>query len=117
MELNIDLLLAHWPFCMVAAVLAVLGLVSERIFTHERAYRVPTKDFWFWMRETLPAHPIAIGMLLGAFMPDPEGHSWPRHFIVLYFGGAGAAGLAGWIYLKARQKTFPLPGESEPPPE
>ena len=116
MELSIDLVLAHWPFFIVAAVLAPCGLVADRVFTRERAYRTPVKDFWFWMRETLPIHPVIVGLLIGCAMPDPEGGHWRRGLIILYFGGAGVGGLAGWIYLRAKQKSIPLPGASTPPP-
>jgi hypothetical protein len=112
---NIELAIAHWPFVVVAAVLAVMGRVAESVFTRERAYRTPKKDFWFWMRETMPAHPIIVGLLLGCVMPDPEGGNWRRGLIIAYFGGAGAAGLAGWIYLRANAKTIPLPGQSGRP--
>ena len=120
-SLDVNLLLTHWPFVAVAAVLAVLGRVADRVFTREKAYvlangRVKShRPFWFWARESLPAHPIAIGLILGFVMPDPEGLHWGRGLIVLYFGGAGVAGLGGWIYMRARLKRFPLPGESVPP--
>lgn len=123
MDMNVvNLVLAHWPFAVAAAVLAVFGRVMDRIFTREQAYVLDargqkrgTRPFWFWARETMPAHPIVAGLVLGCFMPDPEGAHWSRGLIVLYFVGAGIAGLGGWIYLKARVKTFPLPGDSEPP--
>lgn len=113
--LNIDMVLSHWPFSSVAVMLAVAGLVADRVFTWERAHAKPGKDFWWWMRETLPLHPVVIGLLLGCVMPDPEGQHWGRGLIVAYFGGAGAAGLGGWVYLRARAKAIPLPGGSVPP--
>lgn len=119
----ISLAIEHWPFCAVAVVLAVLGRVADRIFTRDRAYtfdrkgrKVGKRLVWFWMRETLPAHPLAVGLLLGSVMPDPEGHNWARPMILLYYSGASVAGLACWLYLRAQGKAFPLPGESEPPP-
>lgn len=122
MELDIGLVIEYWPLAFTAAILAVFGRVMDRVFTRERAYVFDSKGnrrgkraLWFWMRETLPAHPILAGLLLGLVMPDPQGHDWSRPFIVLYFGGAGVGGLAGWLYLKARAKDFPLPGGSEPP--
>jgi hypothetical protein len=118
----LDLVIKHWPFCVVGIAFAILGRVADRVFTRERAYvfnrsgrKIGKHFFWFWMRETLPAHPLVLGCLLGAVMPDPEGQGWGRPLILLYFVGASLAGLACWIYMRARGKSFPLPGESEPP--
>ena len=113
--LSVDLVIAHWPFAVVAAMLTIIGRVADRVFTRDRAYRTPKKDFWFWARETLPLHPVVAGALLGLVMPDPEGGTWGRGLIVLYFTGAGVAGLVGWVYARAHSKTLSLPGESNPP--
>lgn len=118
---HIDLVLAHWPFFCTAALLAALGRIGDRVFTRERAYtftdgvKRAKRQPWFWLRETMPAHPILGGLCIGLVMPDPEGLGWSRGLIVLYFAGAGVCGLAGWIYMRAKRKTICLPGESLPP--
>ncbi len=118
--LSPELFFAHWPFVVVAALLTVVGRVADRVFTRERAYETPKKDSWFWLRETLPLHPVGAGALIGAVMGyfgvSPEPAVTSPGMIALYYTGAGVAGLVGWVYARANAKSIPLPGESQPPP-
>jgi len=125
MEIDWALIIEHWPFAACASILAVCGIVSDNIFTRERSYifdkagqKVGTRAFWYWMRATQPAHPLAVSIVLGFLMPFPEASIVSRRMTVLYYGGAGVAALAMWIWVRAKKKAGELdfPGESLRPP-
>lgn len=111
----------HWPFWAIAVIFAVIGNVAAmRVFTRPRAYRKDRwQPFWWWMRETLPLHPILCGGAVGVFWRDPEGVVWSLPKAMAYFAVAGAVSLGLWVVIKgaakARGVELTLPGDSEPP--
>lgn len=119
----------HWPFLSVFLILVVLGQISStRVFTRERAHlrrEGRAARFWhglfWWGRETLPGHPIAIGFLLACAWQDPEGKGWPWIASAAYWMACGAASLFGWVILKGIAKhrgiELTLPGDSSRPPK
>lgn len=117
----------HWPFLTVCFTLAVVGqIASTRVFTREQAYLFRGKGrgawlhgFFWWGRETLPAHPIAAGLLLALVWRDPEGQGWAWIESAAYWTFCGATSLFAWIVAKAFAKhrgvLLTLPGDSERP--
>jgi hypothetical protein len=96
MNFTMDQILAfaidHWPFVAAMAILAVAGQVIKlNILTKERAAK---GRLWWWLRATLPLHPIAAGAVLGLIPGIPtcaalaEASSAAR---ALYFAAAGMA--------------------------
>lgn len=84
--------LDHWPFVAAMAILAVAGqAIKQNILTKERAAK---ERFWWWMRATMPLHPIAAGAVLGLIPGIPtcealtDAESAAR---ALYFAAAGMA--------------------------
>jgi len=119
----IELAITHWPFVTVAAALATLGMVFDRVFTREAAYvfgacgeKIAKRRFWYMLRETMPLHPIAMGFSFGCVMAASNASPGPaattRPMIVLYFTGAGVAALVLWVYARAKLKSMSLPGDS-----
>lgn len=110
----------RWPFVAVCAVFTIIGqFTSTRLFTRDRAYRVKPHWFWYWMRETLPLHPVVSGALVGLLWSDPEGAGWGWQASVAYFSGAGVLSLFTWMLIKGKLKDhgmdLTLPGGSQPP--
>lgn len=117
----------HWPFFAVCLILTVLGQVaSTRVFTREQAYLFRGKGrgawlhgFFWWGRETLPAHPIAAGLVLALLWRDPEGQGWAWIVSAVYWTFCGATSLFAWIAVKAWAKhkgvLLTLPGDSDRP--
>lgn len=113
--------LDRWPFWSAVLVFTFIGyFTAKRLFTKERAYaQTSLQWFWYWGRESLILHPIAAGVLLGFFWPDPEGRKWPQAASCMYFAAAGAVSLVAWVVIKgiAKQKGYSitLPGDSDRP--
>jgi len=82
----------HWPFFSVAMVIYTCGIVFKKFaWTAERAAK--NKFFWF-MRATLPIHPLIAGVVAAlALRWAPGIDSFPQ--IVLYYVAAG--GCAAWL--------------------
>jgi hypothetical protein len=81
--------LLHWPFVAVAAILATIGeAMKRRVITKELAAR---SRLGWWLRATMPVHPIGAGVLLGLLpgMPAPPGFDGSTAGRCLYFAGAG----------------------------
>lgn len=122
---------AHWPFAAIVGVLTIIGQVtSKRVFTRKRAYQKWTwggpiagylvHQYWYWMRESLPLHPIiAGGVWTHWFWVDPEGLGWGVDTSTGYGLAAGVGSLGAWMFLKAYAKhkgvELVLPGASLPP--
>lgn len=118
----------RWPFLTVCFTLAVIGhIVSTRLFTREQAYAFrgtarldrATHMFFWWGRETMPAHPILAGLLLALIWRDPEGQGWSWPASAAYWTFCGALSLFVWICIKAALKhkgvVLELPGDSVRP--
>lgn len=85
----------YWGWCVVAAMLALVGEVLKRkAFTEALAVR---SSFAKWWRATMPLHPVIVGALLGALpgMPLPDTLEGTTQAI-LYYAGAGVA--STWAY-------------------
>lgn len=91
-------ILPNWPFFAVSAVLGFIGTVMKKIITAAHASK--SKLAW-WFRATLPLHPVAAGIVIGAFdvLPTSLGATG-RAGGALYFGVAGAA--SAWVYTAAQ---------------
>lgn len=118
-----EFIVAHWPFCIMAAVFWIVGHFMETsVFTRARAYE-PSKAqwFWWWGRESMELHPILAGVALGLVWTDPEFAGWSFPTAVGYFAGAGVVSLFGWLIVRKVMERFGvgggfrLPGESLPP--
>tara|TARA_R100000656_G_scaffold104176_1_gene76159 strand:+ start:189006 stop:189467 length:462 start_codon:yes stop_codon:yes gene_type:complete len=130
LEQAVGFLLPHLPFIGTVLVFTIIGqFTSRRLFTRERAYKKQKSAwykfwenqwFWWWMRESLPLHPIMSGALLGLVWQDPEGHGWAPLASMSYFALAGVLSLFSWAVirgvLKKRGIDLVLPGESVRPP-
>jgi hypothetical protein len=100
----------------------VVGQVMKNgIFTKAQAMKQRKSQwFWWWMRKTLPLHPVLMGAILGMLWQDPEGADWPFIGGVLYFAFFGA--ISTWLYevLKSLAKSRGIElnelGRSQPPP-
>lgn len=100
MELStiLDFVLAHWPFFSVAFILGALGTqAKKKLWTDELAKKSRAV---FWLRLTMPFHPVAVGALIGLIpgMPLGDGVTYPGG-AVIYFAGAGV--LSTWVYIAA----------------
>lgn len=87
-------ILPHWPFFAAAIIFGYLGVAMKRVLKPEVVER--SQVAW-WLRATLPLHPVFTGIVVGAFNVLPtsagvEGHAGSA----LYFGFAGA--VSTWVY-------------------
>lgn len=124
-----SILVDHWPFFAVVAILMITGQVaSKRVFIKSRAYVRPKgkagyfiQSFWYWGRELLPILLIVVGAGIGALWRDPEGKEWNVQTSMGYFGFAGAISNLAWMWLKGRAKAkgldLKLPGRDTVPPK
>jgi len=100
--------LDYAPFLATMGAFSIIGQVAKEIFTKEKAVKKGKYQWFFWrMRQSLPLHPIAAGVLLG--LVDPS-------------HGVGYYALAGLLSVFAfdlveRYTDFDidLPGDSLPP--
>lgn len=120
-----DYVLPHWPFIMMAAILALVGQWMKKLILTEA--RVEKSRFWLAMQNTMAWHPVLAGALLGLVpgLPVSAGvaDTWAAHS--LYFAGAGMA--STWLYsgakaakaivrqLLKKKLGVELPAESVPP--
>lgn len=99
MEMVQQYLLPHWPFLVMALILASVGKVmKEKVWTKEKASK---SGFFWWMRAFLPLHaPLTgvivalIGHLFGGMPVSPGVEGLPA--TMLYYAGAGWA--SSYIY-------------------
>lgn len=124
-----SILVDHWPFFAVVAILMITGQVaSKRVFLKERAYTRPKgklgyliQAYWYWGRELIPQWIMALGALIGVAWPDPEGTGLGVPASMVYFAAAGAVSNFAWMWLKGRAKAkgidLKLPGRDTVPPK
>jgi hypothetical protein len=111
----LDYLLPHLSFVLAAFTFGVIGSVLKaRLWTKERAGK--SRVMW-WLRATLPLHPVAAGVTIGiagSFLglgasPGVESAA----DLALYYGAAGA--FSSWAYaavkhfFRSRGVTVRLP--------
>jgi hypothetical protein len=120
--INSMLTIDRWPFWTASVVFALVGhFTQQSVFTRPRAYtKRGWQPFWWWGRESLPLHPVAVGILLGKLWHDPEGRGWSSAASCAYFALAGAVSLVLWVAIKGVAKKkgleLTLPGDSSIPP-
>jgi len=97
-----DFLAPHWPGLSWMLIAMLVGQVmAHRIFTREQAHKKRKSQwFWWWMRKTLPLHPVVSGLLLGIVWQDPEGAGWPWVASLMYFAAFGGGSI--WAYETAK---------------
>lgn len=112
----------HWPGLAWSIMAMVVGQVAKNaIFTKKQAaVERKSQPFWWWMRKTLPLHPVVVGALVGMLWQDPVvGQDWPFVGSVIYFAFFGA--ISTWLYevIKGLAKKHDIElrelGKSEPP--
>lgn len=99
MEMFQQYVLPHWPFLVMALILASVGKVmKEKVWTKEKAAK---GGFFWWMRALLPLHApltgvviVLIGHLFGGMPVSPGVEGLPA--AMLYYAGAGWA--SSYIY-------------------
>jgi len=99
MEMVQQYVLPHWPFLVMALILASVGKVmKEKVWTKEKAAK--SKFFWV-MRAFLPLHAPIMGVMIalvchpfGDMPVSPGVEGLPS--IMLYYAGAGW--LSSYIY-------------------
>ena len=119
-----DFLAPHWPGLAWMLIAMLVGQVmAHRVFTREHAHRKRKGQwFWWWMRKTLPLHPVAAGLLLGVLWQDPEGTDWPWIASPMYFSAFGGGSIWAYEVIKGllKRQGFDvgmLPGSSSAPPK
>ena len=94
-----DEFLTHWPFVVTALALGSVGqVVKQTLWTKANAAK---HAVCWWGRKTMPAHPVVVGLLLGAIpnMPVSPGIEGGAA-TVLYYAGAGVFSTWGFAILK-----------------
>jgi hypothetical protein len=121
----LDLVLAHWPFIVFTLVAAmVVQIFKGAVWTAKRAEGKGAKaGFFWWMRKTLPLHPVAAGALFGLIpgLPLSNGMEPTMATAMMYYAAAGLVSTWAFAVLKgiAKRKGIELPtanGETTPPP-
>ena len=113
----------HWPGITWSFMAMLIGQVMTRhVWTKARSTGRGTKvQFFYWMRKSLPLHPVFAGAVLGILWQNPENAdpAWPLIGSVMYFATFG--GLSVWLYqvikqfAKRRGYDIELPGASSRP--
>jgi hypothetical protein len=114
----------HWPFivfCLTAAL--VVQVFKGAVWTKARGDGKGVKaGFFWWMRKTLPLHPVAAGALFGLIPGLPTSPGIPETMAssALYYGAAGL--VSTWAFdiirgiAKKRGYDIHIPGEKPTPP-
>lgn len=100
--------LDYAPFIATVGAFSIIGQLAKEIFTKAKAVRKSKYQWFFWrMRQSLPLHPIAAGIILG--LVDPT-HG------VGYYALAGLLSVFAFDLIE-RYTGFDikLPSESLPP--
>src|SRR5690606_23452806 len=116
-------LLEHWPFFMVSFSIGLVGqFAKKRLWTETRALPDLSAEsqtaekirqwFFFWMRASLPIHPLAAGASFGVILTSIYGDAAPASpgvtgsgAVVLYYMGAGAFSVIVYNAVKQFAKT------------
>ena len=124
MEFANTYIVGHWPFFAWMLVAMLIGqIVKKTVWTKKNATSKKPIWFWWWGRKTMVLHPVAAGVVLGAFWKNPEmaDPAWTGVQSMGYFAMSGA--LSTWAYelLKNLAKKYDIeldiPGLTEPPSE
>lgn len=123
LEQIVNSVLPHWPGIAWMVIAAAIGQVmTKSVFTKTKAHtKSKYQWFWWWMRKTLPLHPVGAGFVLGLMWRNPEGANpaWGAVASAIYFGAFG--GGSTWVYETAKglleKKGIDIDGpDSVPPP-
>jgi hypothetical protein len=95
----------HWPFISALAIFMIIGQVVKNVIFTKDAYKTK-KPLWFfwWGRKTLPLHPIAVGLAVGAIWRVPEAGITSLPASMGYFALAGALSVWAYEFLKGLAK-------------
>lgn len=106
-----DFFIEHWPAFAWAVCGMIIGQVMKTsVFTREQAYKVrKLQPFWWWMRKTLPLHPMIAGLFVGLLWVDPEGRGWSYAPSMGYFFFAGGGSVVIYQVLKGLFKSKKIP--------
>lgn len=98
------------PWLAAVGGFSLAGQISKQIFTKEKALKKGKyQAFWWRMRQTLPLHPVAAGVILGLL---DKAHG------VAYYAFAGVVSV--FLFDLIERFTgfdIDLPGDSLPPEE
>lgn len=117
----LELVLAHWPFIVFTLVAAmVVQIFKGTVWTEARAKGKGTKaGFFWWMRKTLPLHPVVAGALFGLIpgLPLSGGMESTMATAMMYYAAAGLVSTWAFAVLKgiAKRKGIVLPTDVEQP--
>lgn len=113
MDIDLNLLLSHWPLLVVAFILGVIGDVMKRLVIPKG--NPPVLKGWRGVfRVTLPLHPVLAGAALGllAGMPCPENFCTNATSRMLYFAAAGV--FSSYVYGFAKHVARERLGANSP---
>jgi hypothetical protein len=115
-----ELFLSNWAFIATSLVLAFVGQVLKNTaFSKATILRYQKKaigELLWWMRKTLPVHPVAIGAAIGLIpgMPVPAEVTTPAAGM-LYYAFAGVMSTWGFSTIRSIAKSrgieLEIPGE------
>lgn len=123
MQLLEQYIIPHWPFivmCLAAAL--VVQVFKGAVWTAKRAEGKGAKaGFFWWMRKTLPLHPVVACALIGLIpgLPLSQGMEYTVATAVLYYGAAGL--MSTWAFnvvkglAKKKGLDLQIPGETPTP--
>ena len=103
----LELIKSYAPLLVAVFVFYVGGHISKTIATKEKAAK---SKFWFRFRQTMPLHPVVLGLLFGLIFDRTNGPA--------YYAVAGVLSVFGFDLIKRLTGyEMDLPGDSIPPPE
>lgn len=112
----LDVVVDHWTFLTVMLVLAMMGqMMKGLVFTKSNIVKYKKSTPWlgealWWLRKTLPMHPVIAGAFLGMLFDLPlsrqlmEAGNPETATRMLYFAGAGLASTWAFALVKAVAK-------------
>ena len=115
----VEFLTAYWSFLVFALTAAIIVQICKgAVWTAKRADGKGWRPgFFWWVRKTLPLHPVVVGALFGFLpgLPTPEAVPDTVVAHVMYFAGAGIFSTWAFALVKgvAKRKGIDivLPGE------
>lgn len=114
----LELVLSHWPFIVFTLVAAmVVQIFKAAVWTAERAEGKGAKaGFFWWMRKTLPLHPVVLGALFGLIpgLPLSQGVEHTMATSAMYYAAAGLTSTWAFSVLRglAKKRGIDLPTDS-----
>jgi len=115
----------HWPWFTWFFAAMILGHIFKRtLWTKQNATKKRPHWFWWWMRKTMAAHPMVVGVGIGFIWTAPEPAVTGFPAASGYFALAGMVSVWGFELGRGifeaflhRKLDLKLPGFSDPPPK